>query len=109
MKDLFKTCISNAEEIVKTFCLHAAVSKYGKPLPVIISDRLNQEFKAIEENSSFEPYLVAMMIAQDSHSDGYITRDNRIRPARSALPSLRDTYDIRRRKHSCNSCKGIRQ
>ena len=64
--------IENAEGILRERCMERAWSKYGKPLPKEVEDRLLRELGSIINNGYAVMYVSAEMLVRKSLDDGYL-------------------------------------
>ncbi len=68
----FSPKIENSKETVENMVYDKARSIYGKDLPPIISDRIEQELKGIIGGGFDVIYLIAQKLVKKSNDDGYL-------------------------------------
>ncbi len=71
-KNPFSPTIENSGEITKDYVYNKAYSLYGKPLPKIVEDRIEQELSGIFKGGFDVIYLLAQKLVKKSNDDGYL-------------------------------------
>ncbi|GAB6173792.1 PolC-type DNA polymerase III [Paradesulfitobacterium aromaticivorans] len=70
--DLFSPSIPGAEEKIENMSWERAYELYGKPLPAVVTQRLEKELKSIIGHGFSVLYLIAHLLVKKSNDDGYL-------------------------------------
>lgn len=68
--------IPHAHDIIKSMSYDKATELYGRNLPRIVQERLEQELAVILEHEYSSLYLLPQKLVQKAHEDGHITCTN---------------------------------
>ena len=68
--------IPNAHDVIKSMSYDKAKELYGRNLPRIVQERLEQEIAVIFEHGYSSLYLLQQKLVQKAHEDGHITCTN---------------------------------
>jgi DNA polymerase-3 subunit alpha (Gram-positive type) len=69
---LFTPVIEGADEEIRSKCYRRAEELYGKPLPAIVSERLEKELVPIIKYGFSANYLISERLVKKSNEDGYL-------------------------------------
>lgn len=69
---LYTPSIEGADEKLKAICYETAYSRYGNPLPEIVSQRLEKELGKIIQHGFAVIYYIAHLLVKESLDHGYV-------------------------------------
>ena len=70
--DVHTPNIEGCEKILENIVYTNAKNMYGDPLPEIVQNRLDREFKSVVGNGYAVQYYIAHLMVKQSHENGYI-------------------------------------